>query len=337
MSESQEQQQETAAPKKARKSERRETAPVATVETANAAEAAAPEIKPASNEVAASEPAQAPLRPRRLVPDLAQAAAVLVALGAGWAAGHAATAMSRPPGADAREALTAIDWAGLASGLQKAQGDTMRMAADLQALKGTLAGLKEAADRSRQDAAGRLGQLAARLEHIEKTGQEVAAKVAGMAERFETSEREASGRLASVLERLERNDRPASAQAAAAPKALLEAALQPPAPAASAAPAAPATPAVDPALRTGSIPEQNTAEGGKPEQPKNEAKATPIEGWVLREVYDGVALIEGRNRRLLEIAPGQSLSGIGRVESIERRGRSWVVVTTRGVITSQPW
>ena len=79
------------------------------------------------------------------------------------------------------------------------------------------------------------------------------------------------------------------------------------------------------------------SEQPKTEQPKSEAKVTPIEGWVLREVYDGVALIEGRNKRLLEIAPGQSLAGVGRVESIERRGRSWVVVTTRGIITSQPW
>ena len=33
-----------------------------------------------------------------------------------------------------------------------------------------------------------------------------------------------------------------------------------------------------------------------------------------------------------EIAPGQYLPGVGEVRSIERRGRSWVVVTSRGII-----
>ena len=63
----------------------------------------------------------------------------------------------------------------------------------------------------------------------------------------------------------------------------------------------------------------------------------PIEGWVLREVYDGIALIEGRNQRLYEVEPGQSLPGIGKVETIEKRGRSWVVITSKGIITSQAW
>jgi hypothetical protein len=328
MSESQEQQKEPVAPKKPKRSERREEAPTAAVEPAKAAEAAPIEIKIASGEAAASEPAQAPARPRSLPRYSAQAAAVLAALGIGWAAGHATTATSRSVANPAHEAIMAIDWAGLASGLQKAQGDTMRMAADVQALKGTLAGLKETAERSKQEAAGRFGQLAERLDRIHKADQEIAAKLAAMTERLEKADREANARLASAAERLDLIERSTSAQAAAAPKALLQSALQPP--------AAPPVPAAEAGLRTGSIPDQK-AEDGKSEQPKAEAKAMPIEGWVLREVYDGVALIEGRNKRLIEIAPGQSLSGIGRVESIERRGRSWVVVTTRGVITSQPW
>jgi hypothetical protein len=52
----------------------------------------------------------------------------------------------------------------------------------------------------------------------------------------------------------------------------------------------------------------------------------------VREVYDGVALVEGQNRRLYEAVPGGFVPGIGRVEAIERRGRSWVVLTDKGVI-----
>jgi hypothetical protein len=57
-----------------------------------------------------------------------------------------------------------------------------------------------------------------------------------------------------------------------------------------------------------------------------------VDGWVVREVYDGAALVEGRNRRLYEVVPGGMVPGVGRVESIERRGRSWVVLTDKGVI-----
>jgi hypothetical protein len=67
------------------------------------------------------------------------------------------------------------------------------------------------------------------------------------------------------------------------------------------------------------------------------AKPAVVEGWIIRDVYNGVVLLEGRNRRLIEIAPGQNLPGVGRVEAIERRGKSWVVLTAKGVITSQQW
>jgi uncharacterized protein YukE len=60
----------------------------------------------------------------------------------------------------------------------------------------------------------------------------------------------------------------------------------------------------------------------------------PVDGWVVREVYDGAALVEGRNRRLYEVAPGGIVPGVGRVEAIERRGRNWVVLTDKGFIGS---
>jgi hypothetical protein len=62
------------------------------------------------------------------------------------------------------------------------------------------------------------------------------------------------------------------------------------------------------------------------------AKAEPVDGWVLREVYNGSALVEGRNRGLYEVMPGNMIPGVGRVEAIERRGARWVVVTDKGFI-----
>lgn len=61
-------------------------------------------------------------------------------------------------------------------------------------------------------------------------------------------------------------------------------------------------------------------------------KTEPVDGWVLREVYNGSALVESRNRRLYEVMPGGVIPGVGRVESIERRGARWVVLTDKGFI-----
>jgi hypothetical protein len=58
-----------------------------------------------------------------------------------------------------------------------------------------------------------------------------------------------------------------------------------------------------------------------------------VEGWVLRDIFDGTALIEGP-RGLREVAPGSNIPGIGRVEKIKRSGGRWMVFTPRGVIVS---
>ncbi|HEX8165380.1 MAG TPA: hypothetical protein VF601_06270 [Beijerinckiaceae bacterium] len=314
-----EQAKETAAPEPT-KAEAAEA--VAAKEDPKKAESVAPvEIKVAAEPRAATEPAEAPSRRRSLPPYVAQAAALACALGIGWAAGHAASATKRAPD-PAEKALLSVDWTGMASGLQKGQMEAARMAADIQALKGTLGGLKDSVERAKQDAAGRFAQVSERLDRAQKADQEVAARLAALAERADLGPK-----LAQVAERLDRMEKHAAAAHAAAAQAV----------------AKPVVAATSEPLRTGSIPEAKPVppqEVPRSEHAKAEPrpeKAMPIEGWVLREVYDGMALIEGRNKRLHEIAPGQSLPGIGKVEAIERRGRAWVVVTNRGIITSQPW
>ena len=278
----------------------------------------APEPRPAAA-------AEAPARRPSFSPYAAKAAALAGAVAIGWAAGHA-TSATRRAADPAEKALLAVDWNGVASGLQKSQADAIRMAADVQALKGTLAGLKDAVDRAKQEAAGRFAQVTERLDRTQKIEQEVATRVSALAERVDSGPR-----LAQIVERLDRMEKQAVVG--------------------HVKPAATVAPAAEVPLRIGSIPEQKPvppSDIGRSEQAKTEAKtearaeAKPepkaaIEGWVLREVYDGVALIEGRNKRLLEVAPGQSLTGIGRASRSPRRGRSWVVVTNRGIITSQPW
>lgn len=62
-----------------------------------------------------------------------------------------------------------------------------------------------------------------------------------------------------------------------------------------------------------------------------------ISDWALREVQDGVAVIEDRKHRVLEVAKGDIVPGLGRIEAVERRGRDWTVTTGRGVIVPQRW
>lgn len=64
---------------------------------------------------------------------------------------------------------------------------------------------------------------------------------------------------------------------------------------------------------------------------KDIARPQVLANWVVRDVYDGVALIEGRYGAL-EVVPGVGIPGAGTVKSIDRRGNGWTVTTTKGVL-----
>jgi hypothetical protein len=61
---------------------------------------------------------------------------------------------------------------------------------------------------------------------------------------------------------------------------------------------------------------------------------TVIKHWRVREVLNGTALLQGPTG-LLGVTRGQLVPGVGRVESILRKGTGWVVATSKGVITSR--
>ena len=52
-------------------------------------------------------------------------------------------------------------------------------------------------------------------------------------------------------------------------------------------------------------------------EPPTTLKQPTVPGWVLRRVYDGAALIEGRDG-IVEVEPGMITPGLGRVEAIKR-------------------
>jgi hypothetical protein len=65
--------------------------------------------------------------------------------------------------------------------------------------------------------------------------------------------------------------------------------------------------------------------------PPTTLKPPAVPGFVLRRVYDGAALIEGRDG-MIEVEPGIVAPGLGRIEAIRREDGRWVVVTARGIV-----
>jgi len=68
--------------------------------------------------------------------------------------------------------------------------------------------------------------------------------------------------------------------------------------------------------------------------PAPETRPTTIEGWTIREVVGGTVVLDGPTVAF-RAAQGDSVPGIGRIESVVRWGNRWIVATTRGLISTQ--
>jgi hypothetical protein len=100
----------------------------------------------------------------------------------------------------------------------------------------------------------------------------------------------------------------------------------------TAAAAAASTTAVSTTEVTGSIaPPKQAAAPMVLGTPPTTLKPPSLPGFVLRRVYDGAALIEGRDG-VIEVEPGMVAPGLGRVEAIKREDGRWIVVTARGIV-----
>jgi hypothetical protein len=146
-----------------------------------------------------------------------------------------------------------------------------------------------------------VASLKASLDSNAKTANAQLAKMADRVERAEKAQAEPASRVAKLSEMLERIDK-RTASAAAAPVA----------------PALASAPDV-----TGSI------------ATKQQDRPSVVNGWVLREVFRGGAMVENERMGMFEVVPGANLPGLGRVETIRRQDGRWVVVTPKGFIVSQ--
>jgi len=66
-----------------------------------------------------------------------------------------------------------------------------------------------------------------------------------------------------------------------------------------------------------------------------ETRPNTIDGWTVREVAaDGKAVLEGPNG-IWKVTRGDTVPGVGTIDSIVRWGNRWIVATSRGLITTQ--
>ena len=165
-----------------------------------------------------------------------------------------------------------------------------------------MAALRTSLEQASKHNASQLGKSSDRLDRVEKAQAEPAAKLA---------------KLSETVEKL---------RVAAAPPAPVTAVAVAPA---AAAPAAPKE-------TTATIQTANAAPGPVPvPAPKPEVARLPtVEGWVLRDVANGSALIEGR-QGIFEVYAGDPIPGLGRIDAIRKQDGRWVVVTSRGLIVGR--
>jgi hypothetical protein len=72
-------------------------------------------------------------------------------------------------------------------------------------------------------------------------------------------------------------------------------------------------------------------QNGPQPTPPPETKPAAIEDWTLREVTNGTAVLEGPNG-ILRATPGDTVPGVGKIESYIRSNGRWIIVTSGGLI-----
>jgi hypothetical protein len=147
------------------------------------------------------------------------------------------------------------------------------------------------------------------VEHTSKLGMSQFNKTSDRLDKVEKAQAEPAAKLAKLSEAVDRLRAAPPAvpvPVAAAPVAAKEVtgSITPPA----------ATPAVAPKVEVARLP--------------------TVEGWVLRDVANGGALIEGR-QGMYEVYAGDPVPGLGKVDAIRRQDGRWVVVTSKGLVVAR--
>jgi len=164
---------------------------------------------------------------------------------------------------------------------------------------------KEAADAALARVESELAALKASVEQTAKAGQAQFSKASERIEKVEKAQAEPIARLNKLSETVDKLRAPQTTVAAATPAREV----------------------------TGSSPPATAA--AEPAAPRPEVGRMPVvDGWALRDVGNGGALIEGRGG-IYEVYAGDPVPGLGRVDAIRKQDGRWVVVTSKGLIVSR--
>jgi hypothetical protein len=156
-----------------------------------------------------------------------------------------------------------------------------------------------------------IAALKASVEHTSKAGTSQFSKTSDRLDKVEKAQGEPLAKLAKLSDAVEKLRAAPATVVAAAPAASRDV---------TGTIAPPATAAVAPAP----VP-----------PPKPEIARLPtVEGWVLRDVENGSALIAGRQGSY-EVYPGDPVPGLGRIDAIRKQDGKWVVVTSKGLIVER--
>jgi len=77
----------------------------------------------------------------------------------------------------------------------------------------------------------------------------------------------------------------------------------------------------------------------QPGYEESRATASPempvLQDWAVRDVYNGIAVVQSGRGAPMEVSPGDQLPGGNRVLAIRRLGGDWAVITERGIIAGR--
>jgi hypothetical protein len=149
--------------------------------------------------------------------------------------------------------------------------------------------------------------LKANLDNASKNANGQFAKLADRLDRVERAEAEPATKLSHIADAVDRLEKRSLA--------------------ASAALSAPET--------TGSIASSAPVMSAAPAASEVKAPDRVLQDWVVQDVRGNRALVASRYGGMFAVAAGGFLPGLGRVETIKREDGRWVVVTGRGLITSE--
>jgi hypothetical protein len=200
--------------------------------------------------------------------------------------------------------------------------DSLRVAVQTQTpdevrgLKKSIESLKASLDAEKAEANASIAQLSAKLDRVQREEPKV---------------------TQASFDKSERAENKPKLEQAADPKAI-QATLDRAARAEKTAPmmtaSIPATPAAQSARATTTqVPATSPRAQPLPMASAEPQRKPPqlLTNWVVRDVYDGIALVEGPEGAI-EVTPGDTIPGAGTVRAIERRGGGWIVVTSRGLV-----